>query len=78
MVKWDLDQIRDVLTPRVVQSSNDQQIIDALVEFDDARRKLHNAIIVHKRIVTHSVFPDTIALLEQVQSLYGILCDKWK
>jgi hypothetical protein len=77
MVKWDLDQIRDVLTPRVVQSSNDQQIIDALIEFDDAGRRLHNAIIVHKRIVTHSVFPDTMALLEQVQSLYGILCDKW-
>ena len=78
VTKWDLDQIRDVLTPRVVQSSNDQQIIDALIEFDDARRKLHNAIIVHKRIVTHSVFPDTIALLEQVRSLYGILYDKWK
>jgi hypothetical protein len=78
VIKWDLDQIRDVLTPRVVQSSSDQQIIDALIEFDDARRKLHNAIIVHKQIVTHGVFPDTIALLEQARSLYGILCDKWK
>jgi hypothetical protein len=44
-VKWDLDQIRDVLTPRVVQSSADQEIINALVEFDNARRKLHNAIM---------------------------------
>jgi hypothetical protein len=78
VIKWDLDQIRDVLTPRVVQSSSDQQIIDALIEFDDARRKLHNAIIVHKQIVTHGVFPDAIALLEQARNLYGILCDKWK
>jgi hypothetical protein len=77
LIKWDLDQIRDVLTPRVIQNSNDQQIINALIEFDNARRKLHNAIIVHKQIVTHSVFPDVIELLEQTQTLYSALCERW-
>lgn len=77
-VKWDLEQIQDVLTPRIVQSSADQQIINALVEFDNARRKLHNAIIAHKQIVTHSVFPAVIELLEQTQALYGAICEKWK
>lgn len=74
-VKWDLDEIQHLLTPRVVQSSNDQQVIDSLIEFDSARRSLHNAIIVHRRVVTHSVFPYVIKLLEQAQVLYGALCD---
>ena len=77
-IKWDLDQIQGVLTPRVVQSPADQQIINALVEFDNARRKLHNAIIAHKRVVTHSVFPAVIGLLEQTQALYGAICEKWE
>jgi hypothetical protein len=77
-VKWDLDQIQNVLTPRVMQSSTDQQIINALVEFDNARRKLHNAIIVHRKIVTHSAFPAVIELLEQTQALYSAICEKWK
>jgi len=73
-VKWDLDQIQHLLTPRVVQSSNDQQVIDSLIEFDNARRSLHNAIILHQRVVTHGVFPYVIELLERVQLLYGVLC----
>ncbi len=76
-IKWDLDQIRDVLTPRVVQSSKDQKIINSLIEFDSARRRLHNAIIVHKRVVTHSVFPDVVELLKQAQSVYSALCESW-
>lgn len=78
-IKWDLDQIQDVLTPRVVQSYGDQQIIDGLIEFDDARRKLHNAIIVHKQITLHTVFPDTLELLNQALNLYKLLCsNKWE
>ncbi|MFX0140274.1 MAG: hypothetical protein ACFFDN_41925 [Candidatus Hodarchaeota archaeon] len=76
-VKWDFDQIRDVLTPRVVQSSNDQTLINALVEFDNARLKLNNAIIAHKRVVTHSVFPNVIELLEQAKTLYATMCESW-
>jgi hypothetical protein len=77
-IRWDLDQIRDVLTPRVVQSSNDQAVIDALVEFDNARRRLHNAVAVHTRIVTHGILPDVINLLEESQALYAGLCEYWK
>lgn len=76
-VKWDLDQIRDVLTPRVMMTSDDQPFIDALVDFDSARRRLHNAIIAHKQVVTHGVFPDLIGLLEQSRSLYDVLCVRW-
>lgn len=78
-VKWDLDQIQYVLTPRVVQSSADQQVINALVEFDNARRKLHNAIIVHKEIsIPSGVLPAVIELLEKTQDLYGAICEEWR
>jgi hypothetical protein len=77
-VKWDFDQIRDVLTPRVVQSSDDQQLIDALMRLDQTRRNLHNAIIMHKRAVTHSVFPHIIAVIEQVRLTYGLLYEQWE
>ncbi len=76
-VRWDLDQVQYVLTPRVVQSSADQRIINTLVEFDNARRQLHNAVIVHKRVVTHSVFPTVLEFLEQVQAVYAAICEKW-
>ena len=52
--RWDLDQIRDVITPRIMQYSTDQALIDRLVEFDDAIRNLNHAIIVHKEVLTHS------------------------
>jgi hypothetical protein len=35
-LRWVLDQIRDVITPQIMQYSTDQALIDRLVEFDDA------------------------------------------
>jgi hypothetical protein len=52
-LRWDLDQIRDVITPRIMQYPTDQALIDRLVEFDDASRNLTHAIIVHKEVLTH-------------------------
>ena len=53
-LRWDLDQIRDVITPRIMQYPTDQVLIGRLVEFDDASRNLKHAIIVHKEVLTHS------------------------
>jgi len=36
----DLDPIRDIITPRIMQYSAEQVLIDRLVEFNDASRKL--------------------------------------
>lgn len=77
-VMWDLDQIQTVLTPRVIQSSSDQSLIDAAIEFDDARRKLHNSIIAHKLVVTHSVFPNVLLLVQCSGRLYQVLCNGWE
>lgn len=77
-VRWDLDQIQTVLTPRVVQSSRNQALFDVLVEFDDARRNLHNAIIAHKLVVTHSVMPDVVHLMDVSGRLYGVVAEEWR
>jgi hypothetical protein len=66
------------LIPRVLQSSDDQDLIDALIEFDDTAQELQNAIILHKRLVTHSVFPNLIMLFEKVQAIYEVLVKKCK
>ena len=50
----DLDPIRDIITPRIMQYSAEQVLIDRLVEFNDASRKLNHAIIVHKEVLAPS------------------------
>jgi len=69
-VKWDLDQIQNVLTPRVIQGPADQALIDLLVEFDDSHRELRHSIIGHKQACTQAVFPNVISLVESAGRLY--------
>jgi hypothetical protein len=76
-IEWEIDQIIDVLTPRVINSSNDQKIINAITELDKSGRNLHNAIRMHKRKPTHYVLPYVIALLQNAQKLYSALYEKW-
>ena len=60
-----------------MQNSNDQRIIEALIEFDDASRDLHNSIIVHKEVVTHDVMAHVIILFKKAQTLYEAIYEKW-
>jgi hypothetical protein len=76
-VKWDLDQIQTVLTPLLMHTSPDEAVIDALTRFDAARRALHNAIILHERVVTHQVMPYIVNLMQASGNLYGVLCHHW-
>jgi len=76
-VKWDLDQIRDVLTPRVMQSPADQVLIDLLLEFDDARRQLHHTIIVHKQTATGLVFSAVVSLVQAAKCLHQAMYEIW-
>ena len=69
-VKWDLDQIQNVLTPRILQTPLGHSLADSLVAFDEAHRELRHAIIGHKQAVTHNVFPNVIELIEKARDLY--------
>lgn len=70
---WDLDQIQNVLTPRVIDIATNQRLIDTLVEFGDTRRALHHAIIAHRQAVTQGVFEHIVALIEGAARLYEVI-----
>jgi hypothetical protein len=74
-IRWDLDQLCDVLLPRVIQGISDQKVINALVGFDRARQNLRNAVVVHQQISIGGIFNDVIVLLKQAQFVYSILID---
>jgi hypothetical protein len=76
--QWDLDQIQLVLYPRVIESSADQQLIDALADFDEARRNLHDRIIGHKLSYTHAPLPACVKLFQSGERLYRALCGAWE
>lgn len=76
--RWNLDQIQRVLTPLVIQSEADQELIDILMSFDMARRDLHNTIIRHKLIVTDAAFPALIKLMDMIADVYRIVAKYWR
>jgi hypothetical protein len=77
-VRWDLDQIQNVLTPRLVQSPVDQEFKDLLIEFDSARRDLHHAIIAHQEVVIGGAFAQVISLIRSARSLYQAIYERWE
>lgn len=78
MVKWDLDQIQTVLTPRLLGSAADQRLIDALIEFDHANRTLYSAILGHKLIVTQSAYFHIPNLIAVAGHLYRAMQPHWE
>jgi len=73
-VKWDLEQIRNVLLPRVLAGPRDQELVELLVRFDQEYREFEHAIIAHKQAGTQSVFPHrVVALIEAARDCYGAI-----
>lgn len=69
-IKWDISQIRHDLMPRVIQSSEDQNLIDGLVELNDTIQDLQSTIIMRKR---QNIFPNIIPVLEKIRDVYKYL-----
>ena len=76
-IRWNLDQVGDILIPRVIESTTDQDVINYLIEFDRARIKLHTATYVHNRIAIGGIFPDVVNLLIQAHAVYNTLIKIW-
>jgi hypothetical protein len=76
--RWDLDQLCDSLLTRVVEYSDEQDLIDALIELDLVRRALHTSIIAHKQVVTGGVFVHVAELVDAGASVYRALLNHWK
>ncbi len=72
-IQWDLDQLTDILLPRVIQATNDQEVIDALVGFDRAKQRLHNAVVGQEEIAIGGIYKDVIVLVKHAQIVYSVL-----
>lgn len=72
-IKWDISQIRLDLMPRVMQSSDNQELIDALIEFDDVAQDLHKCVIIKKRIIEPDVYNNFMRLLEKIRDINQLL-----
>jgi hypothetical protein len=76
--KWDLDQLCESLLPRVVECSDEQDLIDALTELDFVRRAFHTSIIAHRQVVTGGVYVHVAELVDASAGVYGALLNHWK
>jgi hypothetical protein len=72
-IKWDISQIRLDLMPRVIQSSDNQELIDILIEFDDIVQDLQNNVIIKKHIAEPAVYNNFLLLLEKIKDIYQLL-----
>jgi len=75
--KWDLDQLCDSLLSRLIEYSDEHDLIDALVELDGVRRALHTSIIAHKQAVTGGVFLHLPELVDASIKVYRSLLNHW-
>jgi len=69
-VGWDLSEVANVLTPRLLEAQAEQRLVDGLVDFDEARRQLRHSIIAHQQAVTQNVFPSVVELVESAKRLH--------
>ena len=76
--KWDLDQLCESLLARVVEYSDEQDLIDALIELDLVRRAFHTSIVAHKQAVTGGVFVHVPDLVDASAGVYRALLNHWK
>ncbi len=75
--KWDLDQLCDSLLSRLIEYSDEHDLIDSLVELDGVRRTLHTSIIAHKQVVTGGVFVHLAELVDATTNVYRSLLNHW-
>ena len=78
-VKWNLEQVRTVLTPRVIAGPKDQVLVEQLIQLDQEYRELQHAVIAHKEVCTQSIFPwRIVALVKAVADCYAALLPRFK
>lgn len=76
--RWDLNQIRDVLFPRIVDSAADQDLIDRMAELDERRRNLEHQWAVHEDVMAGDIQSAMAGLLEASADLYDAVCERWE
>jgi hypothetical protein len=76
-VKWELTQIQNVLTPRIMSLSKDKELIDKLAKFDNAYRDFYSAILADKQVVIHAAAPALVRFIDASAELYECIRVRW-
>jgi hypothetical protein len=76
--RWDLEQICVSLLSRVVEYSDEQDLIDTLIALDFVRREIHTSIVAHEQVVTGGVFVHMAELVDASANVYRALLNHWK
>jgi len=71
-VKFNLDHIQMVLTPRMIQGRGEQELVDALVEFESAGNKLRDEVFLN-----YTCFPQVVSLIEKARIVYETIYNDW-
>jgi hypothetical protein len=74
-VKWDLGQVRDVLTPRVMLTAEDESLVGRLVTLEDAERVWVNYLIGDHQSAIGGTLRGVIAVVAASRDLYLALLD---
>lgn len=72
-IKWDIAQIRSDLMPRIIQSSDNQELIDALTEFDDLMQDLQSMLIIRREVIQPIFYLTFEQVLEKINDIYKLL-----
>ena len=75
--RWDLEQLCESLLARVIEYSDEQDLINALTELDNTRRALHTSVIAHEQAVTGGVFVHLAELADTGANVYRSLLNHW-
>ena len=71
-VKFNLDHIQMILTPRIIQGHGEQELVDALVDFESAGNKLR-----HEVFLNYTCFPHVVSLIEKARIVYETIYNDW-
>lgn len=75
-IKWDLEQIRDSLLPRVLAIETDEiDLVSSMGNIDNASRRWVNEIVIDQEIGIGHQYQEAIKTLKEIANLYKYLVD---
>jgi hypothetical protein len=76
--RWNLDQIRSILLPRVLEISEDVELIQGLLRLDEAYRQWENARIVDQQVGIgyRAILEEILCTLETAARAYQLIVQR--
>ena len=76
-IKWNIEQMQMVVIPRVLQFSVDEEVVESLIGFDDACRRLMKSAVGQGESADYKMYVNMINMVEAAAEVYNITYGKW-